>query len=1722
MSIRKRPEKAKSGLYLQSIIDEQEDIAAELNTFIKEFFLITYVGKESTIADYVYILQIGSVDFGSLEVTHPDLELTNNPKYWLENKDDCVLYQENHLIISSSNVPTDNILRYTVDDYQYGGKLERYHVWNIFDEFAMFLGLERFIDTGETNAELLKRCFLVFQNPANSTEKGLQNAILNCISNDLTVEREDIKIENPSEDNMWLTDEEYGSVYEHFVQLNRDIYRTKIWDTSMWEHNFKELEYISHQWDKLLDVYQDGTGQMGDLQVSLSQDESDTTDITVRGFKQDQATINEYFHKQNIRGAIDLSLKKYTDVLKPQNIKFKITATPAIQIDPTQIKIREQTLNTGTTEFDLQDIVTRTNSVSVVNPGLLEKDKEYMLIFRSPGDYSDMAISKLDYVTTDTTVSLLTEDRLMKFDDNGVLKYKDTKLHVSKISELQSYNNIADSSNGMILSGSNQEGTITLDVTGMGNSNLRIEHEGEMFDATTQIDAWTLNGLKINKDHELYSDSTIAADETAVLELDCMGFTYTLKKDTNQGAMAVKVWINGKINTSMSTTLTTPDMPVTRKFDKLTHVKIEFIKSGEYPVTIRDIKVTKYEIITALTYGEIIQGANYSYISDVPADRNNTLTITVKNYDVVSPVIKYIHIGPATTRATYTVKNITPTTDNTYLDIDTVCNVSLYEMVGATKLLITDNFVTKKYYENKSADDVAYLEIDVKQFSQIDSSSKRIYKTTRGSEIVSYIALNPGERVTTLSVTGTIYKLKALRTIKDLMGWEDRYNIYIAKNANGFIVKDTNSGEEWEASIARSRFTDADHFTYEGLPEGTIGFFCVNRQENVVSISETTDRMFEDTYISLQDSPEYIAYNELTIYKSVTGDTENITITNTFSPLLDMNQMMYYQISDIEKSDGLIIYARFKKFRYSRSNYFGIPIECRNKVKIIMNLIDTGVSPSIVAAALSELNDIYDTNIEYSNSLYARLTELLNDGYWSLGQKELYFAADLDFNNTQNYGTSISATSPIFSLSNEISLDRTLEINGESIDLAEYIITPPDNMTVLYDETGENIENGLIVSADGFNKLKFSNITDIEVVYVNGSVYSDYTLLKDEGIIVWNDIDGTANPIIGKFFSLSYHYKIPTGLKYKSLSSLYGMISYTVDAYLPVEISSKIPAALSDGDSFVVEFKEPVDYVSVPECSNSNFIATYKDGTVTVQRVFVDNVALLKTGYYYDDGKEYYFYNTIHADTAEALSNVKLHDVKKLDTIYQLTMATKNLIPNTSFNTSQNYDKLCYVDVDDPRVEGSGISKLNLVTACDTYNSWRSFNMVITFVEGINGMGLLFNPDDTAAYAVLDITPFIIPGGLVSLFATNGIELSIYQEEKVEGDALVKSIFAKPFTTFELVDNFYGWQVPKDLDTNYRYFLVVQGTGIVDDIVVKDNVSIDDQFYLHVRNVSNLDLDIEETDASGTLYSLSFDTDGNSLEQLEITRDGTIQIGTNIDYGLTKVFDSMQNFEDCITSTTVTRRKDMFLTTDKTGQISTPLFYVENSSAIVDLYVKVNNLLTDNMKYFNITGYVASTADDLPSETGTRKKTNLAHFTGSQIAPYLQFTVTAEPNRVIDSIEVYARYAEIGPRPLRIENYREGSIITKIYDLGAVNNYRLKRIVGKITQQRYCKLYMRGCKRNSNSTVWTNWYEVELNGDLEVLGYAHVFNNYKLLQFKFEFNSPRVTADIKEFIVEVV
>ena len=1716
MSMRKRPEKATSGLFLQSVIEEQTDIVTELEKFIKEFFLISYVGKESEIADYVYIVQVGAIDYLTSELIKPVLDITIDGKYFLENMSVCALYQDGYLVISVDNLPSDGILLYTYNDYKYGGKLQRYHIWNIFDEFAMFLGLNRFSDVGETNAQLLKRCFLVFANPTNSTRKGIQNTVMNCLSNEFEIDRDDIKVEIPDEQNIWLP---YGdsTVYEHFVQMNKDIFRTKIWDATWWEHNFKQLDYLSHIWDKQISVYQDGTGQLQDLQVSLSQSDSDTTTVNVLGFKKDIIKVNDYFRKHNIRDTVTVQLLKYNDVLNPRHVQYKITATPAYQISTELIKLREQVKVEGINVLYLQDIISNSGYATVINPGILEKGKQYELVFKSREEYSDMQIRKLDLVDGDTIHNLMSETRIFKF-DGSMLKHSDVKQHITRISELKSYDNLVNVLDGFTLNSVNNTAVFTVDVTGCGGKTIKISSYGDLFDLVEQTDRWTLNGLKL-QDHKLISDTVTVDQGSATLDISCMGFSVKLLKSTSaQGAVDVKIFVNGSIDTSLSRLMTDPDIPIECWFDVMSNVQIIFTKSGSYPFEV-EVKGTKYEINYNVTSGTVIHGPVSNYFSDIPSTVQNTLTVTVQSYDVKAPVIKYIHIGPSTTRASYTVKNIQPVTDNAYLDIDTNCKVLLYDVTDGEKQLISDDFSTKRSYRNDSGDDI-YLEINVQHFAEILSSSKTIHKTARYGTTVSYITLHPDDVISSLIVNGIIFYDRALRTLDTLLDIDTVYNVYVADGADGFIVRNPETNEEWLARIPRSKLTEATVFSYEDLPDGISGVFVIDRPSNNKLLANSSSRNFDDTYLTVRNSQQYIAYNEIDMYKSVIGQTENINIISSmFYPALPSNLMMFYQVTTIESTDGFQAVAVFKKLRKGNANYFGINSNCRQELQSILTLLDNDEKKESLEDVILQVNEKYNLKLDISSQLYDDITELLSQGYWSLGQKELFLSTDFDFNNTDSFAVDVNSVNSTFIISSEVELQRNFEVNDSIVDLCCYVIRPPSFMTVKFDSEDDVIENGLIVKEDGFNKLKYSNIKKIDVLLIDGVNYNDYTLLADEGIIVWNNV----NDLIGHYFSVAYTYKVPTGLAYTNLSYMYDKIGHNIEAFIPVELTTKLQEEYKNGDVFTVEWEQQPDYVPMPICSNPNFTAIYSNGTITVKQVYTDNVILLRAGYYYDDDKEYYYYNHRYEKAVKRYNNIELHNVSKLDVIFQFVMATVNYVIHSNFKSGINYEKLCYVKFNDPKIESKGISDFNEITACDTFNMWRTYNMDVKFVTGLKDIGLLFIQEDSTGYAVMNITKYIKPGYLISVFVTDGIDLEIYREIKAEDDSMVKTIFAEPFDVFSSVDGFQGYKIPEDIDMTYRYFLVVRGNGILDDMISRDNVDLDDHFKLHVKNIENFGFTFNEEEVKGTLLYLDFEQDGCNLDQLEITRNNKIQIGTNVDYGVTQVFDSRDWYDNFTAAETVVRKKGTFITVDKAGWIKTPFFYVENKNSAVDVYVKVNNLISDRMKNFNVK---CRTAVD---EEGTRlleldyvQKTNLVHFVGSQLSSYLQVEIEMDSNKVIDSVEVFIRYGEKDIAPLVIQNAQSGSLVTKVYDTVIEGSYRLKKIIGTFEDKEHIRVYMRGCKQDKLYMVWTDWYEMFFDHNLETVFEPHIFDNYRLFQFKIEFTNSTATAIIQHFVLEVV
>lgn len=1715
MSIRKRPDKATTGLFLEAVIEEQTDITEEIKKFIKEFFLISYMGKESTITDYVYIIQIGAIDYTTSTLIKPALDITIDAKTFLDNINVYALYQGGYLIISTNNLPSDGNLLYTYNGYKYGGKLEKYHIWNIFDEFAMFLGLSRFVDTSETNAQLLKRCFLVFSNPANSTFKGLQNTILNCLSNDFDISREEVKVEILDQNNAMLPYND-STVYEHFVQLNKDIFRTKTWDSTWFEHNFKQLDYMPHIWDKALNVYQDGTGQMLDLHAHFSMDDGVTTKVIVNGYKQDVITINEYFRKQNIRKEIPLQLLRYQDVLNPKKVQYKITAVPAVQLNTEFISIREQARVEGINRLFVQDIISNHGYATIINPGVLEKDKQYELVFKARDAYSDMRISKIEFVNDSTVTDLAKETKAFKRDGTDLV-HVDIKRHVSKVSDLKSYDNLIDTPDGFIIGNISNEATFTLDITGCGNQTLKLLSYGDLFDLTEQTDLWELNGLKL-QDHKLVSTTVMADQQSATLNVSCMGFSIRLlRNSTAQGTVNIQTYVNGTINVGLSRLMTDPDSVLEYTFDTMSNVKIIFTKNGNYPFEV-EVKATKYEITYSTTVGSIIKGPVSNYFSDIPDNVPNTLTVTVKSYDVKSPTIKYIHIGPSMSRASYIVKDIKPTTDNAYLDIDSNCRVYLYEINNNKKLLISDDFNTKCSYVNKTDEDI-YVEIDLSRFSEILTTSKTVHKTSRNGVTVSYITLVPEEEIKTLTVTGICYYERTIRTLDELLGIDVTYNVYVSEGISGFIVKNPVTNEEWLAQLNHDIFTDdATIFTYEGLPSNMSGFFVLDKANNNVLLSNSSNRKFDNTYVTLIGQQQYIAYNELDMYKSSLGETEDIEIVSSmFYPVLPNNVMMVYQISTIEDVTGFSATAVFKKSWKGITNFFDISVACRIELQNLLLRLQQNELRNEIETALHHIQETYDVTLSYSDHLESDIIHLLTQGSWSLGRKEIFLATNFDFHNDEVFKVTVTSLAPVFYITNSISLDRYINNGADTFDLCTFTIKSPEGTNVIFETQDDIIENG-IVKEDGFNKLKYSNILEVQTVIVNGNTYSDYTLLDKEGIIIWNNVKNVA----GEYFSIAYSYKVPTALVYTNLSYLYDIVGYNVDTLLPVNVKTKITGEYKDNDKFTVEWEEQPDYVPAPVCSNPNFFAEYKEGMVTVHQLNFDNTVLVNAGYYYDDDKEYYYYNHEFVQLINRYEGIEFHNVKKLDRIFQFMFETVNYVIFSNLKSGNNYEQLCYVKFNNPIVETSGISALNKVTACDSFNMWHKNNMDINFATGLKDVGLLFTAEDSNSYAFLNVTSIIKPCTVISAFTTEGISLQLYREIKADDDIMIKTVMAAPYANFTVSNSFQGYVIPDDIDLSYRYYLVVKGNGIVDDIIVK-NGSLEDQITLHIKPLENFGFMLEEKEIEGTLLFLDCDRDNCNLERLEITKDNLIQIGTNVDYGVTPIFNSKNCYDDIIAAETVVRRKETFITEDKRGWIKTPFLYLENSASVIDLYIKVNSLISDKTKNFNVK--LRTSTDEngiITKELGYSQKTNLAHFVGSQIQPYIQVEIELDNNKVIDTVEIFVRYGETINVPLIVQNNLTGSVTTKVYDTVTEGNYRLSKVIGNFNDKEHIKLFMRGCKQDAYYMVWTDWYEITLDDDLVTQNKPHIFNDYKLFQFKLDFLSDTATALIEHFVLEVV
>ena len=176
--------------------------------------------------------------------------------------------------------------------------------------------------------------------------------------------------------------------------------------------------------------------------------------------------------------------------------------------------------------------------------------------------------------------------------------------------------------------------------------------------------------------------------------------------------------------------------------------------------------------------------------------------------------------------------------------------------------------------------------------------------------------------------------------------------------------------------------------------------------------------------------------------------------------------------------------------------------------------------------------------------------------------------------------------------------------------------------------------------------------------------------------------------------------------------------------------------------------------------------------------------------------------------------------------------------------------------------------------------------------------------------------------------------------------------------------------------------------------------------------------------------------------------------------------------------------------------------------------------MIDNMCSFNIDVYGCSSKDGEYKKIKTEKSANIAVIPGRSIKSYIKIVITGmKKNKIINSISVYAEYAETDNIELLSTPERSGTFTSMIYDIGANINFMPITPDYEINERGKVDFYYRGARENKNTIVFTDWYKIN-SGDNEK--YNHILNNYRFVQFRTNIKSQDTEVSIKDFVIKII
>ena len=1674
--IRKRYKTSTGGKLIGSTLEEVCELEEAIKEYKQYYFLDNYEGKEDDVIAYVYKFAIGNIDIKTLLVKYNNVVLELTEDINKLNNYELIAYYESGNIYLHNKIDPSKVTIY-VNDSELKSEYELISVWNIFDEFACFVDIQR--HPGESNSELVKRILYRTRYKPNASIEGLQNGIISeLISEFPNITRDEIKIERVNDVNLRQGYKNFNTLLDFLNSINCDVYRWKRWDINSWLHDFESISYIPAVWDESIDNFKNGIGYGDDCKVSIAGN-IQQTDATITLYNKSKETMNKYLSNKKLERDITFQLKRYNDILNSNTVNYTIQAAKLTRLYPEQIKMKVYKKIDTVSEVAIDKIFKFGHNIATNKSNMVIEDAyPYRLKFESKNNNQDIEISSctITYVNNTThtpvkVVNLLKNKTGFKINALGSLVSNSIKTSLTRVEDFDAkrYNNFKNLDNdaGMQMTGTVGTGIKTL--YNLGGQNISYDISCDPSPITRSMNLIELNsayGVWDGDDVSFYPNDL---NKKVIVKLTANKFSFDV---LTSNTVDVMVRYNNKGNYDVIEKAAAGTTWETKEFKTPQYMEIVISTKASENVRIGNFKYCNYNIKFQYktnddTYRDLIGNT-------LPFNNTIMLKVIVSSSSGSNPIIHGIYIGSDLINTVYVTDSFKPI-NNTFREIEIVTNAKVTlikrDIFDSKDVIYTEDYDPIVSYIAKDND--AYIRLNLSEYSTINSINTnvgQIQKIEESGATFYNILLTKGQEVKRVTIDGSKNKAAYEVTLLDMINKElktpfdvtvDR--LYCSLLSKGVIVvRNSNNGQAEKVSLNSSLFYGTDGIRYE----------FTDIPDNIGVVWGAGEELYGD---SITGSFKYISFYE----------------------------------------EGSVV--------HTANNSYDLFINEMKNVPIAENFTNPESYNKKLLYLYTVTSNTENTGVRFYNYLDEdkAFDDLLD---WSIGLKDLYIKNTNDYNNESIYNISTLDYTDKYVLNEYIELKDSYDIsNNNTIYTEQYIVIPPKGMSVrykTYDATSNTKDllktESITIDGSMFRKLQYSNIDkilNIEITLKNGDKLKDikYNLLKEEGIIVWNE-----QIEIGTTATIAYTIKKPVGLVF-DLDLLYELTGYVVETYK--KLNTYYLSNMENGSTYDLRNFDDYDQSDLAyiQCSEPSFESQMlNEYIVKFNKHIQEKSILVKTGYYYFNGVEYYMFSE---DGEKKLKNNKYITYENVDVNDEYLHTYKrsnNYVRNSEMltrNINDLYSYNCNIPIESP--------KYNKYTACDSYNDWITFNTTLSLTEelyykrlsgesdyeGFNNVALKLTSNNStcANYAYINITDSISDTTYLTLAATTELKIYIGEEFKLGKLNPKTALSIIPIQEIKAINNSHIRTCKFSTKSDTRYYLIVSGNGIIDDIVMSDELK--DTVNYHVKNIEKIGFFFNESKTEGTTYKMRIEDNFNSINNgASLCSDHYIRTVGDISWNATKikVYDTMEDFLNPNCYKDVELIVSEYIKSPSTTSCRFVTDYIEINPKIINrLFVKVNDVLIDNMDNFKIT--LLGTSNKKKKDTELVSANNNYVFAyGNDLPRFVKAQIEIPENYVVDKIEFLAEYKSDKNNAPVINVSSTGNIISPVYDAQQALIYDVKNInINDISNINDVDIYIRAMTEDNTAGVWSSWNKLNLTN----LNNRIVYDSVKSKELSFK-NTP--------------